>query len=181
MPLSSPSARHEVHHRTIDMRAFARDDGLFDVEARLIDRKPFDYVRPSSPDPVPAGRPLHDLWVRLTLDNDFVVRGVEASSDVTPWSLCREAEATVQVLVGERVARGWSSKVKERLRGAAGCTHLMEMLVTMGTTALQGVRGTDPNLRLTAEARLDSCYAYGRQRSVVKMLWPAHHRPLSAS
>ena len=177
MPLPTPTARREVHHRTIDMRAYERDDGLFDVEARLVDRKPFDYVRPSSPQPVPAGVPLHDLWVRLTLDSDFVVRAIEASSDVTPWSLCREAEGTLQVLVGERLARGWSAKVKERLRGAAGCTHLMEMLVTMGTTALQGIHGANPNRRLSAQGKLDSCYAYGRGRSVVKMLWPEHHRP----
>lgn len=177
MPLSAPVARRDVHHRIIEMQAFARDDGLFDVEARLIDRKPFDFLRPSSPQPVPAGQPLHDLWVRLTLDGDFTVRSIEASSDVTPWTLCKEAEATLQVLVGERVARGWSSKVKERLRGASGCTHLMEMLVTMGTTALQGIRGSDPSRRPAAEAKLDSCYAYGRQRSVVKMLWPEHHRP----
>lgn len=176
MPLPPPAARREVHHRIIDMKAYARDDGLFDVEARLVDRKPFDYVRPSSPLPVPAGQALHDLWVRLTLDADCVVRGIAAASDVTPWALCREAEGTLQVLVGERVARGWSAKVKERLRGAAGCTHLMEMLVTMGTTALQGVRGSDPNRRLTAEGKIDTCYAYGRQRSVVKMLWPEQHR-----
>ena len=176
MPLPAPSARHEVHHRTIDMQAFARDDGLFDVEAHLIDRKPFDYVRPSSPTPVPAGQPLHDLWVRLTLDTDFTVRAIEASSDVTPWALCKETEGTLQVLVGERVARGWSAKVKESLRGAAGCTHLMEMLVTMGTTAMQGIRGSDPHRRLTPEGKIDTCYAYGRQRSVVQMLWPEHHR-----
>jgi Protein of unknown function (DUF2889) len=177
MPLTQPSPRRPVHHRTIEMQAFSRGDGLFDVEARLIDRKPFDYVRPSSEKPVPAGQPLHDLWLRLTLDTEFTVCAIEASSDVTPWALCREAEATLQVLVGERIARGWSSKVKERLRGAAGCTHLMEMLVTVGTTALQGIRGSDPSRRLTAEGKLDTCFAYGRQRSVVKMLWPEHHRP----
>ena len=181
MPLPSPSARREVHHRTIDMHTFARDDGLFDVEARLIDRKPFDYVRPSSALPVPAGQPLHDLWVRLTLDDGFTVLAIQGSSDVTPWALCKEAEATLQVLVGERVARGWSSRVKERLRGAAGCTHLMEMLITMGTTALQGIRGSDPGRRLTAEGKLDTCFAYGRQRSVVKMLWPEHHRPVDGA
>ena len=110
MPLPTPSARREVHHRTIDMHTFARDDGLFDVEARLIDRKPFDYIRPSSALPVPAGQPLHDLWVRLTLDDGFTVRAIDASSDVTPWALCKETEATLQVLVGERVARGRAAR-----------------------------------------------------------------------
>lgn len=179
MPLTTPTSRQEIHERTIDMRAYARDDGLFDIEARLIDRKPFPFLRASSPKPTPAGVPLHDLWIRLTLDQDFVVCGIEAASDATPWSICREAEGTLQVLIGERVAKGWSAKVKERLRGAAGCTHLMEMLVTMGTTALQGIRGADANRVLTAPWKIDSCYAYGRERAVVKMLWPEHHRPAS--
>lgn len=172
MPLPPPVSRREVHHRAIEMRAFARDDGLFDVEARLIDRKPFPFLRASSPEPVPAGEPLHDLWVRVTLDSEFVVRDIEASSDATPWRLCKEAEGTLKVLIGEKVARGWSSKVKERLRGAAGCTHLMEMLVTLGTTALQGIRGAESKRNLAATWKLDSCYAYGRERAVAKILWP---------
>jgi len=183
MPLSPVPARRELHHRVVDMRTFARPDGLYDVEARLIDRKPFAYVRPSSSVEVPAGQPLHDLWLRVTVDGDYVVRHIEASSDVTPWAICRQAEATLSVLVGERIARGWSAKVKERLRGAASCTHLMEMLIPMATTALQGIRGEDPSRirqAVTAEgvpAKIDSCYAYGREREVVKMLWPEHHRP----
>ena len=179
MPLTPPSNRREIHHRAIDMKAFARDDGLFDVEARLVDRKPFPFLRSSSPVPTPAGEALHDLWIRVTLDSEFVVRDIEASSDATPWPLCREAEGTLKVLIGERIARGWSAKVKERLRGAAGCTHLMEMLVTLGTTALQGIRGADANRELAAQWKIDSCYAYGRERSVVKMLWPDHYRPPS--
>lgn len=177
MPLPAPAARRELHHRDIDMRAFAREDGLFDIEARLVDRKPFDYLRPGSGTRMQAGDPLHDLSVRLTLDADLVVRAIDASSDATPWAICGEAAAALQALLGERVARGWSSTVKERLRGAAGCTHMAEMLVTMGTTALQGIRGADAGRRLRPEEKIDSCYAYGRTRDVVAMLWPEHHRP----
>lgn len=172
MPLSQPSGRHELHHRTLDMTVFARDDGLFDVEARLIDCKPVPFVRSSSPEPVPAGAPHHDLWVRVTLDRDFIVRGIEAASDETPWRLCKETEGTLDVLVGEKVATGWSAMVKQRLRGAAGCTHLTEMLVTLGTAALQGIRGADPDRLLAAPWKVDSCYAYGRHRAVAKILWP---------
>lgn len=181
MPLSEPTGRREAHHRQIDMWVYARDDGLFDVEAHLVDRKPFPFKRVSRPDPIPAGEPLHDLWVRLTVDVSYVVHSIDAASDVTPFPLCREAEATLSVLVGEKVARGWSAKVKERLRGAAGCTHLMEMLITMGTSAHQGIRGLNPEqVRSTSSdgvpLKLDSCYAYGRQREVVKMLWPEHYK-----
>jgi hypothetical protein len=182
MPLSQPVARREVHHRIIDMQAYAREDGLYDIEAHLVDTKPFDFVRLSLPKPVAAGEALHDLWIRMTVDGDYTVHAIEAASDVTPHGICKEAEGTLSVLFGERLVRGWSAKVKERLRGAASCTHLMEMLIPLATTALQGIRGADPK-RLEkangpgAEVKLDSCYAYGRSREVVRRLWPQHYRP----
>src|SRR4051812_22484359 len=71
MPLPAPTARREAHHRIIDMRAYSREDGLYDVEAHLVDTKPFPYVRLSSPQPTPAGHALHDLWVRLTVADDY--------------------------------------------------------------------------------------------------------------
>lgn len=185
MPLSPTQARRELHQRALDMRTYQREDGLYEVEARLVDRKPFAFKRESSPQPVPAGAALHDLCLRITLDDDYVVRQIEAASEVTPWAICRQAETTLLVLVGERIARGWSTKVKERLRGAAGCTHLMEMLIPMATTALQGIRGIHLERTRAVDAqgvplKIDSCYAYGRQREVVKMLWPEHHRPAQA-
>ena len=178
MPLSAPPARRKIHRRVIEMEAYQREDGLFEVEGHLVDTKPFDFDRVLQ-GIVPAGQPLHDLWIRLTVDAGRVVRAIEASSGRTPFGICKEAEATLQVLVGERIARGWSAVVKERLRGAASCTHLMEMLLPMATTALQGINGLrDKSERLGGEGRelqkIDSCYAYGREREVVQRLWPQH-------
>lgn len=179
MPLSPPTARREVHHRVLDMKTYARDDGLFDVEAHLVDTKPFDFVPLVLPEPVLAGHAIHDLWIRLTVDASYVVRAIEASSDVTPYPVCKEAQNTLTALIGEPIARGWSVKVKERLKGSASCTHLMEMLIPMATTALQGIWGTDmkriEDLTETGAARkVDSCYAYGRHRQVVKVYFPEH-------
>ena len=180
MPLSQPIDRRDIHTRTIDVRAFARDDGLFDVEARLIDRKPFAFWRVAQGEPTPPGEPLHDISIRLTVDKALVVRAIEASSDTTPFGICREAESTMAPLVGERIAAGWSSKVKSTLRGAQSCTHLMEMLITMATPALQGIRGLARERKIDdtklGAGKLDSCYAYSSERAVIKMHWPEHYR-----
>lgn len=183
MPLSAPDVRREIHHRLIDMRAFAREDGLYDVEGHLRDIKPFDFERSLSAYPTPAGEPLHDFWIRMSVDSGYVVRKIEASSDVTPFGVCKGAESTLSALLGERIARGWSSLVKERLRGAASCTHLMEMLIPMGTTALQGVRALNLG-KYHAEVdrdglplKIDSCYAFARGREVVMKMYPQHYRP----
>jgi len=180
MPLPTPTARRDIHRRVIDMQAYARDDGLYDVEAHLVDTKPFEFESLGRPLPVLPGQALHDLWVRLTVDGDYVVRDICAASDITPYAVCKEAETTLRVLIGERLARGWSATVKQRLRGAASCTHLMEVLIPLATTAMQGIRGLRP-----ASARkhsgegpppqLDSCYAYGRTREMVLRFWPKYY------
>jgi len=180
MPLTQPTNRKDIHRRTIDVQAFVRDDGLFDVEARLIDTKPFAFWRVAQQDATPPGNPLHDISIRLTLDKALVVRAIEASSDTTPFGICKEAEATLAPLVGERIASGWSSKVKSVLRGTQSCTHLMEMLITMATPALQGIRGLARERRLDdtklGAGKLDSCYAYSSERAVIRMHWPEHYR-----
>ncbi len=183
MALSDPGARRELHHRVIDMRAYMRGDGLFDVEAHLVDRKPFQFIRITEPEPTAAGQALHDLWLRVTVDANFEVKNIEAASLVTPFGICKEAEETLSVLVGERIGRGWSATVKERLRGVASCTHLMEMLIPLATTAIQGIRALTTDRSAAAvdakgePVRIDSCYAYSRDRAAVQRLWPAHYRP----
>jgi hypothetical protein len=177
MPLPESSARRAVHRRVIDMLAYEREDGLYDIEGHLVDTKPFDFVRPSAPDrAVPSGEALHDLWVRLTLDTEYVVRDVVGSSDITPWAICREAESTLKSLIGERVGRGWSSIVKGRLGGSAGCTHLMEMLMPLATAAFQGIRPLQRRVPELSE-QVDTCYAFGRGREVVQVIWPRLHGP----
>jgi hypothetical protein len=181
MPLSAATVRREIHHRVIDMKAYEREDGLFDVEAHLVDSKPFAFKRAASPEPISPGEALHDLWVRITMDGDCVVRRIDASSDVTPHSICKGAESSLELMVGERIASGWSSRVKQRLRGSVSCTHLMEMLIPLATTALQGLMGIrkGPARSLDSDGvprQLNSCYAYEVHRDVVKFLWPGHHR-----
>lgn len=179
MPLTLIPDRAPVHRRVIDMQTYDRGNGLYDAEAHLVDRKPFDFTRVGSTDMVLAGEAFHDLWIRLTVDSKFVVRAVEASSDVTPWAVCKEAQTTLSVLVGEVLERGWTAKVKERLRGAASCTHLAEMLIPLATTALMGIYGLRPEQDRLSNIGLlvDSCYAFDKGRDLVKQLMPLHYQP----
>jgi hypothetical protein len=85
-------------------------------------------------------------------------------------------------MVGVQIARGWSATVKGRLRGAASCTHLMEMLMPMATAAFLGIGGLDPGKKRAAlkadgsPVKLDTCYAYATGSAAVKMLWPERYR-----
>ena len=52
--LPPPAEREAVHTRSILCRSFRRADGLFDVDGRFIDSRPFDYHSPFRGD-CPAG------------------------------------------------------------------------------------------------------------------------------
>lgn len=180
MPLPVSLEREELHQRQITMKAYKRKDGLYDIEARVTDTKTAPFSPPLSVHPLAPGLPVHDLWIRLVIDDTMLILDAIASSDATPFAVCKEAPATLSVLIGERIGSGWNKIVRDRLKGAAGCTHLMELLSPMATTALQAlwpVRQTRP-AKVDANGRpvkVDSCYAYAADREVVKVLWPEHY------
>lgn len=178
MPLPTSCNRTEVHLRTLEMRGYLRDDGLYDIEGHLLDRKGI----PLSVDTrhYEPGMPIHDMWVRLVVDESLVVHDVVAVSDVTPYPVCKEATEVMRRIVGERIAGGWSMMVKSRLGGSVSCTHLMEMLIPLGTAAYQTlthVRVAAPD-KLDAAGRplkIDTCHAFASASPVVERRWPAFY------
>ena len=131
--------REEIHHRRIDMRGFRRSDGLYEVEGRVTDRKPFDFRPGGDGETVPAEQAIHDMGVRLVFDEGLVIQDVSTFMDSTPYPGCLGGGLALRSLTGLRIGGGWSKEVKTRLGGAASCTHLMELLIPMATTAIQSL------------------------------------------
>ena len=183
-PFSTDAAitREELHFRRIDMRGYRRSDGLFEVEGRVTDRKPNDFVPFSGNRRVPAGEPIHDMGVRLVYDQQLRVHDVHTFTSAAPYAHCPEGGRALQSLKGLRMASGWSREVRSRLGGERSCTHLMELLIPMATTAFQSLSalGFTRVERLDVTGRptkIDSCYAYGAQRELVQRRWPEFYRP----
>ena len=172
--------RKPLHFRQIAMSGWQRSDGLYEVEGRVTDRKPDDFTSPGGTKRVPAGEPIHDMGVRLVFDQDMVVHEVTTFTLASPYGDCTEGGRALQAMVGVRIAGGWSKEVRARLGGARSCTHLMELLIPMGTAAYQSLaslRIGQPD-KLDAQGRpvkVDSCYAYGSARGVVMRRWPAFY------
>ena len=174
--------REELHFRRIDMRGYRRSDGLFEVEGRVTDRKPHDFTPWSGDRKVPANEPIHDMGVRLVYDATLCVHDVATFTSAAPYGHCPEGGRALKSLIGLRMVSGWSREVKSRLRGAASCTHLMELLIPMATTAFQSLSalGLTRVERFDVTGRpvkIDSCYAYGATRELVRRRWPEYYRP----
>lgn len=179
MPLSAPAAREELHDRDIALRGYRRHDGLFDIEAHLVDTKTyaFDNVDRGRVEP---GVPLHGMWARMTVDQDMLIVAFEACIEYSPYSICPGATPSFAGLAGIRIGKGFIRQAMERVGGTKGCTHLRELLQPMATVAFQTLyavrrKQEDAGAAGATPARppiLDTCHAYASASPVVKRTWP---------
>jgi len=185
MPLSPPAPREPLHTRRVECRGYRRADGLWDIEGHLVDTKtyPFENRHRGAIQP---GEALHGMWLRLTLDDDLKVHRVEAVTDASPYAICGEIVGNYRRLEGQTIGPGWTRKVKELLAGVQGCTHLVELLGPVATTAFQTVfsererrartaereEGRDRNPRRGGSRLVNTCHALRADGPVVKEEWP---------
>jgi hypothetical protein len=130
--------RRLIHRRKVECQGYLRADGLWDIEGRLSDSKTHP-VTLAEGRIVAAGQTYHGMLIRLTLDNDFIVREVHVAMPDVPTSQCRGAMPGYEKLLGERIGPGFSRRIKELFGGIGGCVHLTELLLPMATTAFQTI------------------------------------------
>jgi hypothetical protein len=187
--LSAPVAREAQHFRDYQFTGYRRADGLFDIEGRMTDRKSYSF--PSEwRGRVEEGEPIHDMRIRLTVDEGFVIRDVECVTAAGPYEICPAITPAFAALKGERVGRGWSRILREKFGGRNGCVHHVEMLRAMATVAFQTLYGyQERRKRETGQSRregppspetapgrrpgfIDSCHALASDGEVVRTHYP---------
>jgi hypothetical protein len=186
MPLPEPAPRDLLHLRDIQLRGWRREDGLYDIEAYLLDTKahPFENENRGQMEP---GAPLHGLWLRLTIREDMEITACEAASDHTPYAICPQAAPNFSRLAGLKIGPGFNRAVNERVGGSLGCTHLREVLGQMATVAYQTLypirarKEREEAARLAAAGQavprrkpdmVGSCIAYAPDSPVTLARWP---------
>ena len=186
MPLSHPSVpRQHIHTRRVEVRGFRRDDGLWDIEGHLADTKTYSFKNKDRGE-VQAGEAIHDMWLRVTVDDGLTIRAVEAVTEAAPYGICPAITPNFQRLVGLRIGPGFRAKVKERLGGREGCTHLIELLGPIGPTAYQTIfplKNSEERARGGPQRRpgiLDTCHALASDGEVVRTHWPEFYTGVSA-
>lgn len=185
MPLSPPAPRRHFHTRDVRCEGFLRDDGLWDIEGHIRDTKAYGYDEVFRGRMEP-GRPVHEMRIRLTLDDAFEIVAIEAVTDAAPYPPCGLVPAAFARLKGIRIGAGWRREVRKRLGRVEGCTHLIELLDPIATVAFQTVSGgKDPEGREPTASHdaaggkpyfVDGCRAWASDGPVVKRLLPQYYR-----
>ena len=156
--------RKKIHERKLDINCYLREDSLFEIEAKIIDTKPFDTI--TNYDFIrEANKPIHDMVFKVIINKDFEIIDVQASMLTPAHFSCHPASEKYKNLIGIKIGPGWLKKVKEKIPMNYGCTHLTEMLQQIGTTAFQGVFGLNLDSKIDNESRrsftssfIDTCF-----------------------
>ncbi|WP_233235199.1 DUF2889 domain-containing protein [Bordetella sp. LUAb4] len=176
MPLPPPdTSRTPMHTRSIRVQGYARDDDLWDLEAELIDVKDYDFLK-SDGSSMPAGRPIHHMHLRITIDESYTIVAAQAAYDAAPYGEhCTCIEAAYQDLVGMNLVKNFRQSVKERFGRVQGCTHMTELSLVLPTAAVQSMAGRRREKAETSQKRpfqLDGCHALDVTGPVVQTHYP---------
>ncbi|MBR9867186.1 MAG: DUF2889 domain-containing protein [Oceanospirillales bacterium] len=182
MPLPQPAERKKIHTRTVTCQGFERTDGLWDIEGHLTDIKTIPIMlRDRSDCPVEPGEPIHDMSIRITIDLDFNIIDAVASMEHTPFAICPSIAEAYKQLIGLRIASGFTKRCKELFSGTNGCTHLLELLGPVATTAFQATHQAreerDQNSEEDRPHTLNTCHTFDSSGDVVKKYWPQFYEP----
>jgi hypothetical protein len=180
MPAAHPSVtRRPLHRRALDVQVFLRDDGLFDVEASLVDTKSHDV--PLAGQTRKAGEPIHEMHLRLTVDQALTVTAASSDTRWMPYvDACGAHGDAYAQLVGLNLMKGFRHAVAERLGGTRGCTHLTELCQVLPTAVIQALAGSVVDTREgdadgNPPFQLDRCHALRRDGATVAKFYPRWH------
>ncbi len=183
---AEPVTRRHVHTRAIRLQAFARSDGLWDIEAELTDTKGGDFQLATGVRK--AGDPVHDMWLKVTIDAHLNIVAADAGSPWVPYpGHCDQIGPDYRKLVGLNLTQDFRRHLRERLGGAQGCTHLTELAGVLPTAAIQAFAGEviktqDASQPATEEAaqrkpfQLDRCHALRSDSPAVAQFYPRWYR-----
>ena len=179
----SPSARKAIHKREVVYECFARDDGLFEIDAEMRDTKSYDIPK-SLGGILKAGEPIHHMRIRVTLDSDLKICDVRTTLDSAPFPQCQATADPMKQLVGFSFGPGWRKRIDGTVGGTLGCTHLRELIFNMATAAFQAIPHYVSNTRLEPVVATDTpphyvgqCMTWAFEGPAVMQFAPRFYRP----
>ncbi len=174
MPLPrSNQDREEIYFRHMDYTGYLREDFLWDIEGRFRDRRTVDCACIDRGGLIRAGETFHEMYIRLTIDDDLLIHDIIVSMDKYPYEKCPCAQKLFEKVKGMKIGGGFSKELRRRIPIKLSCSHLNSLLLGTAAAAFQTLaqvrmmkycRGVRPDA-------LDTCIAWDSSGEMVKREW----------
>lgn len=135
MSLLPPDADLElIHTRRYEVRVYAASDDEMLVRGAISDVKPPGLYVSDDPDDLEMHQMQVEWRVRVP---DLEITQARVGFETHPHHTCPAIATRYEQLVGLRVARGFTHKVRELFGGPRGCTHTTALLQAMAPAVVQ--------------------------------------------
>jgi len=180
--LPNPKDRKKIHLRKVHCEGFKRKDGLWDIEGHLKDTKTYNF-KTNYRGNVDAGMAVHDMSIRITLNDYLIIKDVCISMDSHPYGTCPAILSNFKNLIGVTIGKGFRKNVYSKVGGIQGCTHLVELLFPIATTAFQTIysykafKNKNTDQKTDDEPKLiNSCHSWREDGEVIQKYFPKFYK-----
>lgn len=173
MSTDAAAGRRLVHNRQILCQGFERDDGLWEIEATLIDTKTHEVALLERA-LIRANEPIHQISMTLVVDRALLIHAAKVRFSHSPYQECCHIQNSYAQLAGMHIGPGFIKKVKHLFRGSAGCTHATELIGPAASAAYQtlwnqvGNDGTFDASKELPKFAVGGCHALREDGPVVR-------------
>jgi hypothetical protein len=164
----------EYNTRTIEVSTYEYGNERLVIEGRLTDHRSQEtHFVPSGIKPPGI---MHQIVVKLLVDKTTLeIVDVHGELPVFPNEDCLDTISGTESLKGLRITSGFTAKVKALGGNGKGCSHMIELLISMAYSALQGqiaYRQAESPISTseTVDMMADSCWTWRSEGPLVNLL-----------
>jgi hypothetical protein len=168
----------KLHTRNIEVSIYDYDGQRIIAEGFFKDDR-FQETHLITGETFPSGA-IHHMTIRLLVKcSNFLIEDIAVDLLSVPRQVCRETIGCLAPLKGLTVTKGFTSKVKKLVGGNKGCTHLVELLLTMAPVIFQGLAAQQSQkpaafesdqVKMMSQSLVNTCHAWREDGPVVEML-----------
>jgi hypothetical protein len=131
-------SKHEkIHTRQIEVATYDCGENVIILEGKLKDERLKDIYRATGEN-VPPGT-VHHMIIRMKVRRpELIIEDIDVDMPAVPHGECSETRTSLEPAKGMRITSGFTVSVKDLVGGANGCAHLVALLVSMASAAVQG-------------------------------------------
>ena len=127
----------KYHTRTIEVNTYEYDEQRLVVEGCLTDHRLQEFHLATGEKRSPGI--LHQMIIHLLVNKTTLeIEDLHVEMPVVPREECLETINSLETVKGLKITSGFTSRVKTLVGSGKGCQHLLALLTSMGSSAIQG-------------------------------------------
>lgn len=127
----------KYHTRTIEVNTYEYDEQRLVVEGCLTDHRLQKFYLATGEKRSPGI--LHQMIIHLLVNKTTLeIEDLHVEMPAVPREECLETSNSLETVKGLKITSGFTSRVKTLVGSGKGCQHLLALLTSMGSSAIQG-------------------------------------------